>query len=102
MLCNLFRAGGSKLIGNVGEARHGQDRTGSADVAATATASRTATAEWSGAGGGGAARGGDAHDSVGVERAIASWRIGGAEEASARATLRARGCATPRVDAGVE
>src|ERR1019366_3823860 len=102
MLCNLFRAGWSKLIGNVGEARHGQDRTGSADVAATATASRTATAEWSGAGGGGAARGGDAHDSVAVERAAASRGDGSTEETTARSALRARGCAAPRVDAGVE
>src|SRR5450631_850797 len=102
MLCNLFRAAWSNMIGNVGEARHGQDRTGSADVAATATASRTATAEWSGAGGGGAARGGDAHVSVAVERAAASRWDGSTEETSARSALRARGCAAPRVDAGVE
>src|ERR1039457_308485 len=102
MPCNLFRTAWSNMIGNVGEAKHGQGGTGSESVAATATVGRSATAARGGAGRGRSAPECDAHDGVGVERAIASWRIGGAEEAAARATLRARGCTTPRSDAGVE
>src|ERR1017187_2316249 len=102
MLCNLFDAAWSNMIGNVGGARHGQGRTGSEGVAATATASRSAIAAWSGTGRGGSARGGDAHDIVAVERAVASGWVGSAEETSARSAFWARGCAARRVDAGVE
>src|SRR5271154_7462523 len=102
MLCNLFDAAWSNMIGNVGEARHGQGRAGSEDVAATATASGTAIAAWSGAGRGGAAREGDAHDSVAVERAAASRWVGSVKETTARSAFWARGGAAPRVDAGVE
>src|ERR1019366_9025753 len=38
MPCNLFRTAWSNMIGNVGEAKHGQGGTGSESVAATATA----------------------------------------------------------------
>jgi len=38
MLCNLFDAAWSNIIGNVGEAGHGKGRTGSEGVAATAPA----------------------------------------------------------------
>src|ERR1017187_1329912 len=102
MLCNLFDAAWSNMIGNVGEAEHEQDRTGSEDVAATATASRAVIAAWSGTGRGGSARGSDAHDGVAVERAATSRWIGWAEESSARSTLGARAGAAARVDAGAE
>ena len=46
MPCNLFRAAWSNMIGNVGEARHGQGRRGGKVVAATAAARGAATAAW--------------------------------------------------------
>src|ERR1039457_7363087 len=102
MPCNLFRAAWSNMIGNVGEARHGQGRRGGKVVAATAAARGAATAAWDRAGRGRAARRCDAHDGGGVERATAGRRLGGTEEAAAWATFRPRRAAAPRVDASVE
>src|SRR5665213_1824920 len=102
MLCNLFDAAWSNMIGNVGEAEHEQNRTGSEEVAATATASWAVIAAWSGTGRSGSTRGSDAHDGVAVERAATSRWIGWAEESSARSTLGARAGAAARGDAGAE
>src|ERR1019366_5635056 len=102
MPCNLFRTAWSNMIGNVGEAKHGQGGTGSESVAATATAGRSATAARGGAGRGRAARRCHAHDGVGGERATAGRRLGGTEEAAAWSPFRPRRAAAPRVDASVE
>jgi hypothetical protein len=102
MPCNLYRRAWSNMIGNVGEARHGQGRTRSEGVAAKATACRPTTAARRCAGAGSASIECDAHNGVAMERAAASRWIGCTEATCARSALWARGCATPRVDAGVK
>src|SRR5450759_2019658 len=99
MPCNFLAGLLSKMMCNLGEASYEQDGTRKPVVAATSIAGGSLIAAWGGAGGGRAARQCDAHNGVGVERAAAGRRVGGAEETATRSALRARAGAAARIDA---
>ena len=100
MTCNLFPASLSNMIGNVGEARHGQVGTGNEVVTTATSAGRTVAAAWSRAGRDRAACRGNAYDGVAVERPTRGRRHGSAQKPTAGPALGAHRRAASRVDAG--